>query len=152
MKLGKFMAVAVLAALLVPQVASATRLLSVSGEGNCEGWNVTAEVRFRSTVFAADLEFTLELLDIDMNVIETVTYNGVITRPDPSGQVHVFNFGEEWTAFAPAGVYMVAGSVTVSAPWSGGFDEHTEAFEGSFYCGFVPSEATSWSNVKGLYR
>ena len=152
MKLGKLIVVAVLAALLVPQVASATRLLDADGVGDCDGWTVTAEVRFRSTVFAADLEFTLDLLDVDMNVIETVTYSEVITRPNPSGQVHVFQFGDEWTAFAPAGVYMVAGSVTVSAGWSGGFEEHTLDIEGSFYCGFVPNEATTWSNVKGLYR
>ncbi len=153
MRIGTAMLLAIIAIGLVPAVASATHFDGQPAiDGRCEGWTLDLTVRFRTGTFAADLAYTIELLDADQNVIETVAWTGVVTRPEDSGVYRSFQFTGVWSVDLPAGAYSIRGTATVSLAWSGGFDEDSKTFASGVACEAVATESSTLSGIKSLYR
>ena len=138
---------------LVPAVASATHLTDVSADSDCLGWSVSVSIRFHSSLFSLDGWYTVILSDTDGNELETIHWEGILDRPDPSSPYQTYEFNGEWTVFAPAGTYNVDVVAGISFESSWGQNVSYEmATHDVFECDVVSSESTTWSGLKSLYR
>ena len=143
----------ILAIGLLPAVASATHFDGLPVvDGRCQGWTLDLTVRFRTGTFTADLQYAVELLDADQNVIDSFAWSGVVTRPENSPVYQDYQFGGDWTADLPVGDLLLRGTATVSLTWSGGVDTDSAEFNGSVACETVSAEASTLSRIKSLYR
>ncbi len=138
--------------LMLPVAASATHLVSVTGEGDCNGWVAETVVHWRTGINEGNLDYVVTIADAEGNVLETITWAGIVSREDGACYRQFYQFAGEWSIFAPAGDYVASGVFHLSAPWSGGVEESTVEFSEDFFCGSVPTTDTSWSVVKDLYR
>jgi hypothetical protein len=136
------------AAILIPVSASATHMDDVTFIGNCEGWSSEVVVTWGSAV-GGELDWTVELLDADENVLET--QEGVLPI-EPTANPATYEFGSEWTASGGVGDYAIRWSVTFIKYWSGG-QSAQETRDGltDFSCGSVASESTSWTAIKKIW-
>ena len=146
----KLILLTVLGLLLLPAFASATHFTDLTGLGDCAGWSAMATVQWRYGVTEGTMDYTVSLLDVDNNVLETFTWEGAVTRDDSADQV--FEYFDMWTVEADAGSYTVVGHFHLVSPYSGGVDESSMDFEFNFTCDTVSAEAHTWSAVKDLYR
>jgi|GEM_PF-1669190 len=143
-----------LAVIVLPGMATATHMTTVSVNGDCDGWTATVDVHFRSSVFEADLDFVILLLDSEGVELERFEHASVITRDAESGADVVYNFGGTWEGLFQSAFFVVQGDFHIYAPygWGGVYlDEETKETELQLEC-TVPTEDYAWDRVKSLYR
>jgi len=146
----KLTILAAMAVVLLPLMASATILTDLTGEGDCNGWSAMASVHWGSAT-EADLDYTVSILDDDMNVLETFTWAGIVSR-DGDVVNQVFSFYDEWTINADAGNFSIMGDFHLVGAYPGGVEHSYLSFTNTFTCDVVSTEAHTWSAVKDLYR
>jgi hypothetical protein len=152
MKKSMNVKLAALAILLLPVVASATHVTGVELNGDCGGWSADVTLRYRSTVFEVQADYTAVLTDADGNELEVFTWDGTLTRDEGSYFVQMYDYAEEWSVVAPPGDFTITLMYHIYAPYDGGVDEETFEISQDFSCTVIPTEAQTWSDVKGLYR
>ena len=149
-RLGKVLAAAVV--LLVPLAAGATNLEALLVVGDCDGWTADFTIQWRYGVYEADLDYVVELVDTNDNVLETFVWAGPITRDAGDPAFVDYTFMDAWTVIAPAGDYTVRAMFHLYSEYGEDLvDESTLNAESVFFCGTVASERASWSAVKSLY-
>ena len=143
----------VLIVALVPVVASATHLTGVTADSDCLGWSSEMSIRYRSSLYSVDAWYTIVLKDLNGNELETIHWEGVLDRPMGSVTTQRYGFVGEWTVFAPAGTYVVdvIAGISFQNLWGQDISQEMSTQDG-FDCSVVPTESTSWSGLKSLYR
>ena len=144
--------VALIAVLLIPAVSSATHITALDFTSDCNGWSADVTVRFRSTIYEFDADYTVTLVDSEGAEMEVQNWAGTLSREDGAYVVQSFQYGDDWSVNAPPGDYTVVISFHIYSPWDGGVDEETWEVDDSFTCTVVPVEAHTFSSVKSLYR
>ncbi|HOX24735.1 MAG TPA: hypothetical protein PLL30_03100 [Candidatus Krumholzibacteria bacterium] len=148
----KMLLAALLASLLLPAAASATRLTDLDASADCLGWSAEIIVRFRAAVFQLDLDYTVVLSDDRGNPLEVIDWAGSLTRAQDTYPTQRFQFYGEWTVTAPPGQYHVDVTFHTAAPFGSAIEESELTTAVDFFCAVVPTESTTWSSVKSLYR
>ena len=143
----------ILVVALVPAVASATNLYSLYTDSNCDGWSAELSIVYRSTLFEVDAWYTVVLSDKNGDELETIHWEGILDRPEGSISYQTYHLYGEWSVFAPAGTYDVVISAGISFvdPWGQNVSQETTVAD-MFECDSVANEATTWSDLKSLYR
>jgi len=137
--------------LLIPSLAMATHITSLTPGADCEGWGVEMVVQWRTGVYEGDLDYVIQLQDLDGNVLEEVTWAGMISRGMDDPSIQTYAFSGDWEGMFEAPSYNVWGSFHLVAPFDGGVDEDTMDFTVEMDC-TVATEGETWSTVKSLYR
>jgi len=148
----KLLSLTVLVAALLPATAFATALTILTANADCLGWSADATIRFRAAVYEVDLDYTVVLADAEGNPIEVQNWTGTLTREMGSYPTQQFHFWGEWTVIAPPGKYDVTLTFQTRAPYGSGFEFSEKVQHAEFYCAVVPTENTSWTSIKSLYR
>ncbi len=149
MKRLLLMSTVLIAVLMLPALASATHFTDLVAIGDCEGFTAQVGVHFRIDAEYLDLHYDVAVLDV--NNLEIVVV---------SGDVHVVHDGDQDITImvsdmfnmALDGTYVVSGLFTLTAPYPGGVDEDSIAFENGIECGSVADEAVTFQSVKAMYR
>jgi hypothetical protein len=136
---------------LLPGLAFATHFEGFTVGGDCGGWSAQTQVVWRTDVYSADLDFTIDLLDENQNVLEHVSWTGMISRNPGDPANMTYNFSGPWTGTYDDGQYGLVGMMHLVAPWNGGVDDETINYTGQFAC-IVPNETATWGTIKTLYR
>jgi hypothetical protein len=120
------------ALILLPGLASATHITEVTGNADCEDWNASATVHWRSTVFAGDLDYSVVLFDAGGAEVTRFEWAGAITRDENVDTTYLY--GDMWNMDL-CGDYTVVGTIHVSAPYPNNpNEESTMEFTTSFTC------------------
>lgn len=123
---------ATLALLLLPAFAFATHFETLDGAADCDGWNASLDVYWRSTIYEADLDYAVRLLDGDGVEVAVHAWSGIITR-DSAYQLQTYLFDGLW-GMELCGDFTVEGTFHIYSPWPGGLDEDTLVFTAAFTC------------------
>jgi len=143
-----------LAIFVLPGMAMATHMTSVSVNGDCEGWTATVDVHYRSSVYEAAFDFVIILLNAEGQELERFEHGSVISRQPGDGPDAVYNFGGSWEGYFQSSFFVMQGNFHIYAPWGYGgvyLDEESKEAELQLEC-TVPTEDVTWDRVKTLYR
>ncbi|MEZ4386980.1 MAG: hypothetical protein R3D98_05290 [Candidatus Krumholzibacteriia bacterium] len=137
-----------LAAALLASAAAATQLEEAVVAGDCNGWTATVTIQWRSGEYAANLDYTVSLVDGDGGVLESFVWDGPVTREVSDPRFMMYHFGEEWTVYAPGGTYTVHYQWHLVGPTG---DDTTITGDSVFVCDTVATEAVPWSTLKAKF-
>lgn len=146
----KMIMFAVLTALMVPAIASATHVNWVDLNGNCEGWTASFNVDWRENVYTADVTYSITLMSGD-TVLEQVNGTTVVTRPMDGPYNITYTISGPWTGTFSGAAFHIESQIHLVADWNGTPEESTVTGESNFSC-TVANEAQTWSTIKALYE
>lgn len=143
-------------AALVAGTASATEFQNVIFAGGCTEWNAQLDVHFRIGMTEADIDYLVELVDADGNVILTSSGSDVVTDGDADrlGTLMLAGTWDETTdeTIELFGMYTVRASFTLYVPWQEYVFTYVEDRAMMAECAVVDAENVSWGQLKGAYR
>ncbi len=132
----KYMMIAALIVTLVmPGLASAVYLDSVTGTADCNGWTADAQVTFRSSARMVRLDYTVALLDEAGMEVERFEYSESVAIPDQA--TVVYSFGDMWTTDLPEGPYTMAADFVLFDIFPDGSNQFEDGFTATFTCGDI---------------
>ena len=146
----KMIMFAVLAAVMVPAIASATHVNWVDLNGNCAGWTAEFNVDWRENVYTADVDYMITLYSGNV-VLEQVNGTTVITRPMNSPNNASYTISGPWSGTFSGSSFHIEGQIHLVADWNGTPEESTVTGASNFDCS-VAAEAQTWSTIKALYE
>jgi len=130
----KYMMIAALVVTLVmPGLASAVYLDSVTGTADCNGWTADAQVTFRSSARMVRLDYTVALLDEAGMEVERFEYSESVAIPDET--TVVYSFGDMWTTDLPEGPYTMTADFVLFDIFPDGSNRFEDGFTADFTCG-----------------
>jgi hypothetical protein len=127
-------------------------ITDLSATADCLGWSADLIIRFRTASYQVDLDYTVVLSDDHGNALEVVEWAGTLVREAGTYQTQRFQFFGEWTVTAPPGQYHVNLTFHAAAPYGNVVEESEMTKVVDFFCAVVPTESTTWTSVKSLYR
>jgi hypothetical protein len=143
--------------LILPTMASAVYLDSVTGTADCNGWNAEVEITFRPGARLVRLEYAVVLMDDAGAELERFDY--VAEVDIPSETVMVYPFGEAWSTALATGSYTMTCNVVLFDVYPGGENRFEDGFTTEFTCGgdtdgndepvetsFCPQGSGFWKN------
>jgi len=119
--------------LVLPSMASAVYLDSVTGTADCNGWNADVAVTFRSGAMLVRLEYVVALTDAAGTEMERFEYAAEVDIP--AENTMVYSFGDAWTAGLPDGAYLVTCDVLLFDIFPDGRNRFEDGFTTNFECG-----------------
>jgi len=137
------------AMLILPGLASATHFTNVVAMGDCDGFTAQLDVHFRSTADFLDLHYDVAVLDSDS--AEVVMVSGDMHVIQEDDQDITIMVADQFNAILD-GMYVVAGTFTLTSPHPGGVDEDMATFENDIECGSVANDEVSFDSMKSMYR
>lgn len=146
----KMLMFAMLAAVMIPGVASATHVNWVNLNGNCEGWTAEFNVDWRDGVYSADVDYMITLMSGDA-VLEQINGTTVVTRAVDGPYNITYMVSGPWAGTYDGAAFHLEGQVHLVADWNGTPEESTVTGETNFDC-TVASDVQTWSTVKALYE
>ena len=130
----KYMMIAALVVTLVmPGLASAVYLDSVTGTADCNGWSADAQVTFRSGARMVRMEYTVALWDEAGMEMERFEYSESVDIPDQT--TVVYSFGDMWTTDLPDGAYNMTADFVLFDIFPDGSNRFEDGFTADFTCG-----------------
>ncbi len=130
----KYMMIAALVfTLVMPGLASAVYLDSVTGTADCNGWNADVQVTFRSSARMVRLDYTVALWDEAGMEVERFEYSESVDIPDQVTVVYSFN--DLWTADLPDGAYSITADFVLFDIFPDGSNRFEDGFTADFTCG-----------------
>jgi hypothetical protein len=118
---------------VLPSLASAVYLDSVTGTADCNGWTADVEVTFRSGARWVELEYVVALLDATGLEVERFEYAAEVDIP--SQTTVVYSFADEWTTDLPDGLYTLNCEVVLLDIFPDGQNRFEDGFTTEFTCG-----------------
>jgi len=149
MKRIMLMSTVLMAILMLPALASATHITDVVAMGDCSGFNASVDVHFRTTAEYFDLDYTVQVLDADMNEVYMVSGMMTVMQEDMADVTVMIE--EMWDTL-PDGAYTIIATIDLTSPYPGGMDEESYTYENTVECGSVANEEINFEAVKALYR
>jgi hypothetical protein len=145
-----------LAALAAAGTASATEFQNVIFAGGCTEWNAQLDVHFRIGMTEADIDYIVELVDSEDNVLLTSSGSAVVTDDD-SDRLGTLMLSATWDETTDDiielfGMYTVRASFTLYVPWQEYVFTYVEERAMMAECAVVDAEDISWGQLKGAYR
>ena len=119
--------------LVLPSLASAVYIDSVTGTADCNGWNADVAITFRSGAMLVRLEYIVALTDAAGTEMERFEYAAEVPIPDQS--TAIYPFGEVWTSTLPDGAYTMTCDVVVLDIFPDGRNRFEDGFTAVFECG-----------------
>ena len=119
--------------LVLPSLASAVYLDSVTGTADCNGWTADVEVTFRSGARWVELEYVVALLDATGLEVERFEYAAEVDIP--SQTTVVYSFADVWTTDLPDGPYTMNCEVVLFDIFPDGQNRFEDGFTADFVCG-----------------
>ena len=119
--------------LVLPSLASAVYLDSVTGTADCNGWNADVAITFRSSARLVRLEYVVALTDAAGTEMERFEYAAEV--PIPAQSTMVYSFGEAWTSTFPDGAYTMTCDVVLFDIFPDGQNRFVDGFTAGFECG-----------------
>ena len=119
--------------LVLPSLASAVYIDSVTGTADCNGWNADVGITFRSGARLVRLEYVVALTDAAGTEMERFEYSQEVPIPDQT--TAVYSFGEVWTSSLPDGAYTMTCNVVVFDIFPDGQNRFEDGFTAGFECG-----------------
>jgi hypothetical protein len=124
--------------LVLPSLASAVYLDSVTGTADCNGWNTDVEITFRSGARMVQLEYMVALLNAGGTEMERFEYSEEVDIP--SQTTVVYSFDGVWTSDLPDGLYTMTCDVVLFDIFPDGQNRFEDGFTLGFECGGDGSE------------
>ncbi len=121
--------------LVMPGLASAVYLDSVTGTADCNGWSADAQVTFRSGARMVRLDYTVALWDEGGMEMERFEYSESVDIPDQVTVVYSFN--DLWTADLPDGAYTMTADFVLFDIFPDGSNRFEDGFTAEFTCGEI---------------
>jgi hypothetical protein len=137
---------------ILPSLASAVYLDSVTGTADCNGWNADVEVTFRSGARSVRIEYTVVLLDGNGLEIDRFLYSEPVEIP--SQDTVVYSFGEPWSTVLE-GTHSMTADFVLFDIFPDGTNRFEDGFTADFTCGgtdesvvtdFCPRGQGYWKN------
>ena len=119
--------------LVLPSLASAVYLDSVSGNADCNGWNADVEITFRSGARMVRLEYLVTLVDASGLEMDRFEYSELVDIP--SQTTVVYSFDDVWTSDLPDGLYTMTCDVVLFDIFPDGQNRFEDGFTAGFECG-----------------
>lgn len=119
--------------LVLPSMASAVYLDSVTGTADCNGWSADVEITFRSGARLVRLEYIVALTDESGTEIDRMEYASEVDIPAQSTMI--YSFGEPWSIILPDGPYTMTCDVTLYDIYPDGQNRFTDSVSVGFECG-----------------
>ena len=119
--------------LILPGLASAVYLDSVTGTADCNGWNADVGITFRSGARLVRLEYVVALTDAAGTEMERFEYAAEVDIP--AQITMVYSFGEVWTSTLPDGAYTMTCDVVLFDIFPDGQNRFEDGFTAGFECG-----------------
>lgn len=124
--------------LVLPGLASAVYLDSVTGTADCNGWSADVEVTFRSGAMMVRLDYTVALFDESGMELERFEYSESVEIPAQT--TVVYSFGDVWTPDLPEGPYTMTGDFVLFDIFPDGRNRFEDGFSADFTCGGTGDE------------
>lgn len=119
--------------LVLPSLASAVYLDSVTGTADCNGWTADVEVTFRSGARMVQLDYVVALLDANGLEMERFDYSAEVDIPSQS--TVVYSFDGAWTTDLPDGLFTMTCDVVLFDIFPDGQNRFEDGFTSEFECG-----------------
>lgn len=119
--------------LVLPSLASAVYLDSVTGTADCNGWNAAVEVTFRSGARLVRLEYIVALSDAAGTELERFEYSEEVAIPDQDTVIYPFD--GMWTSTLSDGAYSMTCEVVLFDIFPDGQNRFEDGFSVAFECG-----------------
>lgn len=149
MKRILLMSTVLMAILMLPALASATHITDVVAMGDCSGFNASVDVHFRATAEYFDLDYSVQVLNSDMEEVYMVEGTMNVIQEDEADVTVMVS--EMWDTL-PDGYYTIIVNMHLSSPYPDGLDEEDYTYETTVECGSVANEAINFEGLKALYR
>lgn len=142
--------------LILPSLASAVYLDSVSGTADCNGWNAEVEITFRSGARLVRLEYAVVLMDA--NGVELERFDYATEVEIPSETTMVYPFGDAWSTSLADGLHTMTFDLVLYDIYPDGQNRFEDGFSTDFVCdegtggedpivtGFCPRGPGYWKN------
>lgn len=118
--------------LVLPGLATAVTLDSLSGTADCNSWSADLTISFRMFAMMGRVEYTVILRDADGTEVERFEYGDFIAIPE--AQSATFTYGGDWAA-TPDGTYTVSGEFFVYDVFGDGYNVTSDTFNAELACG-----------------
>lgn len=122
--------------LVLPSLASAVYLDSVTGTADCNGWNTAVEITFRSGARMVRLEYTVALNDATGSELERFEYSEEVAIPDRDTVIYPFE--GMWTSTLSDGSHSMTCDVVLFDIFPDGQNRFEDGFSVAFECGGDP--------------
>lgn len=150
MKRIMLLSTVLMAALLVPALASATHITEIDAIADCMGFNADIDVHFRNSAEYLDLAYEVNVLDANQEVVCTVSGTMNIVQEDGEQDITIM-IAESFSCDL-TDVYTVQGTFTLTSPYPDGIDEDEVTFESAIDCRTSDNEDLNFDTLKALYR
>lgn len=137
-----------MAVLALPSLAGATGITNLVGIADCDGFNAQVDVHFRSSAEYLDLHYRVAVLELDWEIV--VVEGDLHVVQEDSQDVSIMVSDQFNTVLD--GVFVVAGTITTTAPYPGGVDVDSAGFSNEIQCGSVDNTPSTFENIKSMYR
>jgi hypothetical protein len=118
--------------LVLPVLAGAATLDSISGTADCNGWSADLEISFRPGAFFLQLEYSVVLQDANGAEVDRIDDATFVTIPGTS--TASYNFTGAWTSELD-GNYTVVGEFILHDMFDGGENVTSATFISDLACG-----------------
>lgn len=118
--------------LVLPNLAAAVTLASLSGTADCNAWSADVTIDFRMDAMMARLEYDVVLQNANGIEVERYEFSEFIDIPESS--TATYSFGETWSA-ALDGSYLVSGEFRVFDVFVDGHNMTSDTFAVTLDCG-----------------
>ena len=132
-----------LVALAIPTISAACHVTEVTGNADCDGWNLCTSVYFVSNVDEGSLAYTVTVLDGNGDEVTSFGETLIITH-EPGAGTFEYCFSGIWD-----GEYEVSEATVVLTSSLDG--QNPTMFTFDLDC-MVDNEKASWGSLKAQYR
>jgi hypothetical protein len=123
--------------LVLPSLATAVTLESLSGTADCNSWSADLTINFRMFAMMGRVEYAVVLRDTDGAELERFDFAEFIEIPETA--TATYTYSGVWST-ALDGVYTVTGDFVVYDIFGDGYNMSTDSFSVELVCGSVSDD------------